>query len=101
MNIRLFFFTVFSAISSVQPALAGSEYVYVQKVLDNDDKGIIVRRNGEAYLIEKGIGCLSFWRYEGKIAVINSPGLFAGIGSYLVLPDDNQDCRIWDAEQIQ
>lgn len=88
-------------ISTLFPAFAGAEAVYIYKVLENDDKAIIMRRNGEAYLIEKGVGCLSLRRYEEKTALVVSPGLFAGIGSSLVIPDEDQECRIWDAEQIQ
>jgi len=81
-------------------AIAGAEWVFVAKVLSDDNKGIIVRANGEAYLIEKGIGCLSFWRYEGKRVLIVSPGLFLGVGSKLVLPDADQQCRIWDSKTL-
>ncbi len=77
-----------------------SEFVTVAKILSNDDHGIIVRSNGNAYNIEKGVGCLSFWRYEGKQVLITSPGMFLGIGSELILPDDNQKCRIWDAKEL-
>jgi len=59
-------------------AIAGTEYVTVIKVLDDNDKGIIERRNGERWLIEKGVGALSFWRFEGKKVLIHSPGLFCG-----------------------
>jgi hypothetical protein len=76
-----------------------TESVRVAKVLD-DDKVIIVRRNGESYLIEKGVGCLSLWRFEGKSVLITSPGLFLGVGSSLVLPDADQECRIWDSEPV-
>ena len=76
---------IFLAIST-QTSIASSEYVLVVKILDDDDKAIVQRRNGDQYLIEKGIGCLSLFRYEGKIVVINSPGLFAGIGSHLIIP---------------
>ena len=49
------------------PALVpGVELVTVVKILSNDDHGIIVRSNGDAYQIEKGVGCLSFSRYEGR-----------------------------------
>ena len=75
-----------------------SEYVVVQKV--NDDKAIVERANGDVFQIEKGVGCLSLWRFEGKRVVITSPGLFAGVGSQLVLPDLNQQCRIWDSKQV-
>jgi hypothetical protein len=81
-------------------ALAAAEFVTVVKILSNDDHGIIVRSNGDAYQIEKGVGCLSFWRYEGKQVLVSSPGLFLGVGSELILPDDNQKCRIWDSKEL-
>jgi hypothetical protein len=85
---------------SVGRALAGAEYVMLIKVLENDDQGIIERRNGERWLIEKGIGALSFWHYEGKQILIYSTGLFCGIGSKVILPDVGQQARIWNAEPI-
>jgi hypothetical protein len=84
----------------ITPAIAKAEYVTVIKVLENDDRGIIERRNGERWLIEKGIGALSFWRCEGKKVLIDSPGLFCGIGSKLIITDSGQEARIWKAEQI-
>lgn len=80
--------------------LAATEFVTVVKVFSNDDQGIIVRSNGDAYQIEKGAGCPSFWRYEGRHVLVSSPGLFLGAGSKLILPDDNQECRIWDSKEI-
>jgi hypothetical protein len=77
---------------------AAAEYVFVQKVID--DQAVIVRSNGSTYLIEKGVGCLSLWRYEGKRVIVDSPGLFLGVGSRLVLPDADQECRIWNSKQI-
>jgi len=82
----------------VSLAIGGAEYVYVQKT--TDDQAIVVRRNGDAYLIEKGIGCLSLWRYEGKMVLINFPGIFLGVGSELLIPDLNQRCRIWNSEYL-
>lgn len=79
---------------------AMTEYVTVVKVLRDDDKGIIQRKNGERWLIEKGVGALSFWRYEGKSVLIHSSGLFCGVGSKLILPDDDQEARIWNAERL-
>lgn len=81
-------------------ASASIEYVTVIKVLEDDDKGIIERRNGERWLIEKGVGAISFWRFEGKQVLIHSPGLFCGVGSKLILPDLGQEAHIWDAERI-
>lgn len=74
------------------------EYVRVEKV--QDDNLVIVRADGAMYLIEKGVGCLSAWRYEGKRVLILSPGMFLGVGSRLLLPDSDQECRIWDSEQL-
>lgn len=82
----------------VKSVYAGVEYVYVQKTMD--DRAIIVRQNGNAYLIEKGIGCLSLWRYEGKTVLINSPGIFLGVGSELLIPELGQKCRIWNSEYL-
>jgi len=81
-------------------AYSSVEVVYIAKVMDNDDNAIIIRRNGEAYLIEKGVGCLSLWQYEGKEVLITSPGLFLGIGAHLLIPDSNQKCKIWNSEFI-
>lgn len=81
-------------------ASADTEIVSVVKVLENGDKGIIERGNGETWLIEKGVGAISFSRFEGKKVLIQYPGLFCGIGSKLILPDVGQEARIWNAEQI-
>jgi hypothetical protein len=78
----------------------GAEYVRVIKVLDSDYKAIIERRNGERYLIEHGVGVLSLWRHEGRNVLIHSPGLFLGVGSKLILADDDQSARIWDAQLL-
>jgi hypothetical protein len=88
-------------ISSIPPSsvIAAVEFALVQKVMD--DKAILVRSNGTTYLIEKGVGCLSLWRYEGKRVLIHSPGLFLGVGSKLLIPDADQECRIWSAEEIE
>lgn len=77
---------------------AGVEAVLVNKAMD--DKAIVVRANGDRFLIEKGIGCLSLWRYEGKRVYIDSPGLFLGVGSKLLILDAEQQCRIWNSESL-
>jgi hypothetical protein len=82
------------------PVFAGAESVLLVKVLQDDDKLIIQRRNGDRWMITKGIGALSTYRYEGRMVIINSPGMFCGIGSSLVLVDEGQEARIWDAEEI-
>lgn len=77
-----------------------AEYVYVIHADSLDRQAIVERSNGEQYLIEVGVGCLSLQFAEGDTVVIVSPGMFAGIGSRLVLPDRNQDCRILRSERI-
>lgn len=81
-------------------SFAKIEYVTVVKVLDNDDMGIIERANGEQWLIEKGVGVISFGRYEGKKVIISSPGIFCGVGSKVILPENDQIARIWNAELL-
>lgn len=98
-SLALFVFAALLGWAS-SPVQAGSELVTVAKIMSNDDKGIIVRPNGEAYLIEKGVGCLSFWKYEGRQALVLSPGSFLGVGSELILPNDGQKCRIWDSKEL-
>lgn len=80
------------------PVTAATASVRVTKAMD--DKAIITRRSGESYLIEKGVGCLSLWRYEGKTVLIVSPGLFLGVGSKLLIPEVDQECRIWDSKLL-
>lgn len=86
---------------SVSMASAATEVVTVVKVLKRGDKGIIERRNGERWLIENGAGAVSFWQFEGKEVLIQSPALFCGAGSTLILPDVGQQAMIWDAELIE
>lgn len=75
---------------------------YVDKVLDSDDKIIVTDKNGTQYLVEYGLGCgLSFWRYEGKIIDIDIGGSFLdGIGDRIYLFDSDDDCKVWDAEEL-
>jgi hypothetical protein len=79
-------------------AFAGAESVILVKVMKDDNKLIIQRRNGDQWMITKGVGALSTYRYEGRMVIINSPGIFCGAGSTLLLVDDGQEARIWDAE---
>lgn len=98
-RVRAWIVTVGTLGLPVSAAAQRGEYVTVQKV--TDDTAIIVRSTGATYVIEKGVGCLSLWRYEGKRVVINSPGLFLGVGSRLLIPDMDQECRIWQSDEIQ
>ncbi|MCS6965797.1 MAG: hypothetical protein NZ473_03415 [Candidatus Kapabacteria bacterium] len=86
-------------VAVLRPANAQSiEYVTVHKA--SDDRAILLRADGTAYLVQKGAGCPSLERYEGRQVVVISPGLFLGVGSKLVIPELNQECRIWDAEEV-
>lgn len=79
---------------------ASYEPVLLLECMDKDYKAIIVRNNGDQYLIEYGVGVISIWRYEGKTVYIHSPALFAGIGSEIVLTREGQRARIWNAEYM-
>lgn len=97
MNYRNWTATII-LILTTQSAHAVSEWVSLYKALD--DNAIVVRKNGDAYQIEKGVGCLSLWRFEGKAVLITSPGSFLGVGSELILPDADQKCRIWNSSSL-
>lgn len=98
-GLRLTLLLVVVLIPIPSSVTAAAEFALVQKVID--DKAILIRSDGTTYLIEKGVGCLSLWRYEGKQVLIDSPGLFLGVGSRLLIPDADQECRIWSAEEIE
>ncbi|GEN35923.1 SH3 domain-containing protein [Aneurinibacillus danicus] len=77
------------------------EVVYVDKVDSIKNQAIVVRKSGDVYFIEYGVGALSTWQYEGKTVYISSPGIFAGVGSHLILPDhEGQKARIWDSKYV-
>src|SRR3989344_1290683 len=74
---------------------------YVTKVLDSDDKIIVEDSWGDKYIVEYGIGCLSMWRYEDEYIHINVGGAFLdGIGDTIYLLDSDDECRVWDAEEL-
>jgi hypothetical protein len=62
---------------------------------------LIKRKNDDIYLLEVGIGCLGLSLREGRKVLISSSSFFAGLGSYLIIPDREQECRIWKSEQIE
>ena len=74
-----------------------TEEVSILKVWDFD-KYFILRDNGQTYLIWGLIGC--FLLLPGDTVLIHSPGLFAGIGSELIIPDEDEECNIWNSEYI-
>lgn len=75
---------------------------FVVSVIDNKDEVIVEDKYGDKYLVEYGIGCgLSFWRYEGKYIDIDIGGTFLdGIGDRIYLFDSDDDCKVWDAEEL-
>lgn len=79
-------------------AAAGVEAVRVEQVLGNEV--VITRGNGESFTLTTGVGCLSLWRYVGKSVLVESPGLFLGIGSSLLLPEEAQRCPIWSSRRL-
>jgi hypothetical protein len=82
------------------PALAEAEWVAVLRVARNGSGAIIQRKNGEVWTIEIGSGCPAINLYERRWAAVQFDGFFAGVGSNFVLPDDEQYCQIWDADQM-
>lgn len=75
------------------------EWVYVVAVDDVYNEVTVIRGNGEVWLLEYGFGCLSMWRYEGDVVGVAGSYLFAGIGSYIVLPRHDATCRVLYSEQ--
>lgn len=88
------------AITTVSDALASAEEVFLYKVLGSGNEGIIIRANGDAYQIEKGAGCFGFSLREGRKILIVSPGVFLGAGSKILIPDRDQECRIWNSTPL-
>jgi len=76
------------------------EEVYLARIEPNADRAIIARANGQTYVVEKGAGCASLWRYEGGGVLIISPGRFLNFGARLSIPDARQQCSVWKASGI-
>ena len=64
------------------------------------DKVIVEDWLGTMYLVEYGIGCLSMWRYEGKYIYIEQGLFLDGISDTIHLLDSDDECRVWNAEQL-
>jgi hypothetical protein len=79
----------------------GVEWVTVITAADTGSTLVIERSNGEYWLLDYGVGCLSVAFMEGRRVLISSPGLFAGIGSQIILPDGRGSCRIWDSKLVR
>lgn len=78
----------------------GIESVILVRLIGSADKVIVQRRNGTRHLLDIGIGALSLSQYEGREILVNSPSLFAGVGSSIILPRNGQTARIWSSTQI-
>jgi len=66
----------------------------------SSDEIIVEDSEGDQYLVEYGAGCSSMWRYEGKYIYIDVTGYLNGVGDTIYLLDDEQDCRVWDVEEL-
>lgn len=74
---------------------------YVTTELSSTDQIIIVDQNENSYLVEYGYGCNSMWKYEGKSILIDIGGYsLDGYSDQIYLLDDEDDCRVSDAEEI-
>jgi len=51
-------------------------------------------------LLSYGVGCVTLNLYERRSVNIFSPGLFAGVGSSIILTDDGETWIIWDGQRI-
>lgn len=74
------------------------ESVLLINTIDFSTTAIIQRQSGIKYKIVYGVGIIGLSRYLNRYIYINSPGIFAGVGSEIVLPDTDQKARIWSSE---
>lgn len=82
------------------PVASSGQFEQVTVLYELDYNQVLVsRRFGEQWLLDYGVGCLSL-QYTFSPVFIYSPGLFAGIGSKIVIPDRGQECRIWWSEYL-
>lgn len=99
MKVFILAIVCFSVLISTTIIANRAEWVAVLKV--KDYTVIIKRRNGEVWIIEHGTGCISMPRQEGKAVIVSSPGTFGGSGSKFIIPDNEQECRIWTADPVE
>lgn len=100
--ISILVFLIFVFVLNHKVVYARIEKFYVENVFDNEDKIIVSDLYGAKYLVEYGIGCgLSMWRYEDEFIYIDIGGAFLdGISDTIYLPDSDDSCNVWDAEEI-
>jgi hypothetical protein len=90
---------IVAALAVVTTAAHSDEQVTVRKV--TTDQAVVIRSDGAAYLIKKGAGCPSLRRYEGKQVVLSGPVLFPSAGSRLIIPEIDQECRIFSSTPLR
>jgi len=74
---------------------------FVHQVFDSDDKIMVEDSYGDLYLVEYGIGCLSMWRYEDKYIQIDiGGGYLDAISDRIYLFDSDDDCSVWDVDEL-
>lgn len=88
------------ALPLAPPSTNRTEAVWLVKAFDSVGEVLIERRSGNRYILELGVGCLAVQFFEGKRVIIDSPGIFAGTGSMLILPDERGSCRIWSRQDL-
>ena len=65
-----------------------------------DSLAVLTRASGELWVVEYGAGCLSL-SLRTVTAYVRSPGLFAGVGSEIIIAEPySQRCLIWDSEEL-
>jgi hypothetical protein len=77
------------------------EPFYIENVIDSKDQIIVQDAGGDRFLVEYGMGCSSMWRFEDKYIHIDIGGSFLdGISDRVYLLDSDQDCRVWDVDEL-
>lgn len=74
---------------------------FLLKDLDTDNNQIIIYANYKTYLVDYWLGCLSIWKYENKLLVVNLWTDFTlDRRDTIVLPNDDQTCSITSKELV-
>ncbi len=74
---------------------------FLLKELDTDNNQAILYADYKTYLVGYWVGCLSIWKYENKLIVVNLWTDFTlDTRDTLVLPDDDQTCSITSKELV-
>lgn len=84
------------------PFTANADFKPFFVVTEVDSYEVILQDKwGDQFLVEYGIGCLSMWRYVDEVIYVDVGGAFLdGIGDTIYLLDTDDDCRVWDVEEL-